>query len=240
MIAPPAERPAVALARLRGGYGESPVLHDVSLEVRRGEIFAILGKNGMGKTTLLKTVMGLLPARTGRVEMLGEDVSGWPAYRITRLGVSYVPQEKSIFQDLSVEQNLRLALRDASSFAERLAMVAEWFPILGSRPRQRAGTLSGGEQKMLLIGRALLTRPRLILVDEISEGLQPAMVTRLQDVLAHERRTHGVTMVLVEQNVGFALALADRYAVLKMGTVVEAGTAAGAGTRERIEQHLVL
>jgi urea transport system ATP-binding protein len=185
-------------------------------------------------------VMGLLPARTGRVEMLGEDVSGWPAYRITRLGVSYVPQEKSIFQDLSVEQNLRLALRDASSFAERLAMVAEWFPILGSRPRQRAGTLSGGEQKMLLIGRALLTRPRLILVDEISEGLQPAMVTRLQDVLAHERRTHGVTMVLVEQNVGFALALADRYAVLKMGTVVEAGTAAGAGTRERIEQHLVL
>jgi branched-chain amino acid transport system ATP-binding protein len=231
---------AVAVAGLEGGYGESPVLHGVSLEVNGGEIFAILGKNGMGKTTLLKTVMGLLPARTGRVQFLGEDVSGWPAYRITRLGVSYVPQEKSIFQDLSVEENLRLALRDLSRFAERLEMVAEWFPILKSRHRQRAGTLSGGEQKMLLIGRALLTRPRLILVDEISEGLQPAMVTRLQEVLAYERGARGVTVVLVEQNVGFALALADRYAVLKMGTVVESGRAGDAGARERVEQHLVL
>ena len=240
MMAAASERPVVAIAGLEGGYGESPVLHDVSLDVRAGEIFAILGKNGMGKTTLLKTVMGLLPARTGRVEFLGQDVSGWPAYRITRLGVSYVPQEKSIFQDLSVEENLRLALRDVSRFAEGLERIAEWFPILKSRHGQRAGTLSGGEQKMLLIGRALLTRPRLILVDEISEGLQPAMVTRLQDVLAHERRAHGVTVVLVEQNVGFALALADRYAVLKMGTVVESGRAGSAGARERVEQHLVL
>lgn len=240
MRAPASERPAVAIAGLEGGYGESPVLHDVSLDVHAGEIFAILGKNGMGKTTLLKTVMGLLPARTGRVKFLGEDVTGWPAYRITRLGVSYVPQEKSIFQDLSVEENLRLALRDMSSFAERLEQVAQWFPILKSRHRQRAGTLSGGEQKMLLVGRALLTRPRLILVDEISEGLQPAMVTRLQEVLAHERRAHGVTVVLVEQNVGFALALADRYAVLKTGTVVESGRAGTAGARERVEQHLVL
>jgi branched-chain amino acid transport system ATP-binding protein len=240
MMAPVSERPAVAVAGLEGGYGESPVLHDVSLDVDAGEIFAILGKNGMGKTTLLKTVMGLLPARTGRVQFLGEDVSGWPPYRITRLGVSYVPQDKSIFQDLSVEENLRLALRDLSRFAERLELIAEWFPILKSRQRQRAGTLSGGEQKMLLIGRALLTRPRLILVDEISEGLQPAMVTRLSEVLAHERRAHGVTVVLVEQNVGFALALADRYAVLKMGTVVETGRAGSAGARERVEQHLVL
>ena len=240
MIAPASERLAVTIVGLQGGYGESPVLHGIDVEVRRGEIFAILGKNGMGKTTLLKTMMGLLPARTGRVEFLGENVSGWPAYRITRLGVSYVPQEKSIFQDLSVEENLRLALRDVSSFAKRLEMVAEWFPILKSRYRQRAGTLSGGEQKMLLIGRALLTRPSLVLVDEISEGLQPMMIARLQDVLAHERRAHGVTVVLVEQNVGFSLALADRYAVLKVGSVVESGSAADAGARKRIEQHLVL
>jgi urea transport system ATP-binding protein len=234
------ERPAVAIARLEGGYGESPVLRGVSLEVGRGEIFAILGKNGMGKTTLLKTAMGLLPARTGQVEFLGKDVTGWPAYRITRLGVSYVPQEKSIFQDLSVEENLRLAVRDRSSFAERVERVAAAFPILKSRHRQRAGTLSGGEQKMLLIGRALLTQPRLILIDEISEGLQPAMVTRLQEVLAHERRAHGRTVVLVEQNVGFALGLADRYAVLKIGTVVESGRTADAGVRGRVEQHLVM
>lgn len=240
MMAPASERPAVTIVGLQGGYGESPVLHGIDLEVRRGEIFAILGKNGMGKTTLLKTMMGLLPARTGRVEFLGENVSGWPAYRITRLGVSYVPQEKSIFQDLSVEENLRLALRDVSSFPKRLEMVAEWFPILKSRHRQRAGTLSGGEQKMLLIGRALLTRPSLVLVDEISEGLQPMMIARLQEILAHERRAHGVTVVLVEQNVGFSLTLADRYAVLKVGSVVESGSASDAGARKRIEQHLVL
>jgi ABC-type branched-subunit amino acid transport system ATPase component len=240
MIAPGSERPAVSIVGLQGGYGESPVLHGINLEVRRGEIFAILGKNGMGKTTLLKTMMGLLPARSGRVECLGEDVSGWPAYRITRLGVSYVPQEKSIFQDLSVDENLRLALRDRSRVANRLEMIAQWFPILKSRHRQRAGTLSGGEQKMLLIGRALLTRPRLVLVDEISEGLQPTMIARLEDVLAHERRAQGMTVVLVEQNVGFALALADRYAVLKVGSLVESGHAADTGARQRIEQHLVL
>jgi ABC-type branched-subunit amino acid transport system ATPase component len=240
MTAPASERPALAVAGLEGGYGASPVLHGVSLQVHGGEIFAILGKNGMGKTTLLKTIMGLLPARTGRVEFLGADVTGWPAYRITRLGVSYVPQEKSIFQDLSVEENLRLAVRELSTFGERLETVARWFPILKSRERQRAGTLSGGEQKMLLIGRALLTRPRLHLVDEISEGLQPTMITRLEEVLAEERRTHGLTVVLVEQNVGFALALADRYAILKLGTVVESGRTAEAGARGRVERHLVL
>jgi ABC-type branched-subunit amino acid transport system ATPase component len=232
--------PAVSVAGLQGGYGESPVLHGISLEVARGEIFAILGKNGMGKTTLLKTIMGLLPARTGRVELLGEDVSGWPAYRITRLGVSYVPQEKSIFQDLTVEENLRLALRERSTYGARLETVAQSFPILKARPRQRAGTLSGGEQKMLLIGRALLTQPRLVLVDEISEGLQPAMITRLQEVLTGERRAHGLTVVLVEQNVRFALALADRYAVLKIGAVVESGRTADVGAQERVERHLTL
>jgi branched-chain amino acid transport system ATP-binding protein len=230
----------VAVDRLEGGYGESAVLRGVTLDVRPAEILAILGKNGMGKTTLLKTLIGLLPARAGRVEMLGRDVSRWPPYRITRLGVSYVPQEKSIFQDLSVEENLRLALRDAGGYGERLERVARWFPILRERQAQRAGTLSGGEQKMLLIGRALLTKPRLLLIDEISEGLQPAMVTRLTEVLAQERQAGGITIVLVEQNVGFALGLADRYAVLKIGTVVETGRTAEPGARERVERHLVI
>jgi ABC-type branched-subunit amino acid transport system ATPase component len=240
MIAPEAARPALAVEGLKGGYGESPVLHEVILEVRPAEIFAILGKNGMGKTTLLKTVMGLLPARGGRVRVLGQDVTGWPAYRITRLGVSYVPQEKSIFQDLSVEENLRLALRGPTDLAERLETVARWFPFLKTRQRQRAGTLSGGEQKMLLIARALLTRPRLLLVDEITEGLQPAVITRLTEILAEERRARGLTIVLVEQNVGFALGLADRYAVLKVGSVVETGGAADSGARQNVERHLVI
>src|SRR5262249_7248643 len=161
---------ALAVRQLEGGYGESPVLRGISFEVRPGEIFAILGKNGMGKTTLLKTIMGFLPPRHGRVEVLGEDVTGWPPYRITRMGVGYVPQEKSIFQDLSVEQNLRLALRSGSVYGASLDAIAGWFPFLRERQGQRAGTLSGGEQKMLLIGRAFLSRPRVVLVDEISEG----------------------------------------------------------------------
>jgi branched-chain amino acid transport system ATP-binding protein len=238
MAAP--DGPALAIEGLRSGYGESPVLRGVSLAVRPGEIFAILGKNGMGKTTLLKSVMGLLPVRCGRVEILGSDVTRWPPYRITRRGVSYVPQEKSIFQDLSVEGNLRLALRESGRYRERLDAVARWFPVLHARQRQRAGTLSGGEQKMLLIGRALLTRPRLLLVDEITEGLQPAMIRKLEEVFAEERRAHGMTIVLVEQNVAFALTLADRYAVLKVGTVVETGRATDAGAREIVERHLVI
>ena len=156
------------------------------------------------------------------------------------MGVSYVPQDKSIFQDLSVEENLRLALRAPSQYGERLEAVARWFPFLKERQGQRAGTLSGGEQKMLLIARALLTRPRVVLVDEITEGLQPAVITRLQRILAEQCRAEGIAIVLVEQNIAFALAIADRYAVLKVGSVVETGRASDEGARECIERHLVI
>ena len=230
----------LAVAGLEGGYGSSPVLHEVSFDIGPGEVFGVLGKNGMGKTTLLKTIVGFLPPRRGQVELLGENVTGWPPYQVTRLRVSYIPQEKSIFQDLSVEENLRLALREPSRFEERLIAVAGWFPFLTARRQQRAGTLSGGEQKMLLMARALLTRPRLVLIDEITEGLQPAVITRLQEILAEERRTRGTTIILVEQNVGFALALADRYAVLKVGTIVQTGTSNDPGARKTIERHLAI
>lgn len=233
-------RPAVGVEGLRAGYGDSYVLHGVSLAVGPGEIFAILGKNGMGKTTLLRTIMGFVPARSGRVELLGRDVHGWPPYRITRHGVSYVPQERAIFQDLSVEENLRLALPRPGEFAERLEAAGQWFPFVRERLRQRAGTLSGGEQKMLLIARALMAGPRLLLVDEISEGLQPAVITRLQEILAGERRRGDLTIVLVEQNVGFALALADRYAVLKLGVIEETGGTGDASVREQVERHLMI
>ncbi len=232
--------PALRVRGLRSGYGESDVLHGVSLSVEPRTIYAILGKNGMGKTTLLKTIMGFLLPRSGRVELLGYDVTRWPTYRLVRHGVSYVPQEKSIFQDLSVGDNLRLALPKSSDFHSRFEAVAARFPVLKERFQQRAGTLSGGEQKMLLIARALLARPRLLLVDEISEGLQPLMVWRLREILAEERGRTGLTIVLVEQNVDFALALADHYAVLKLGTIVEAGRVSDAGTREAVEQHLVI
>lgn len=239
MSAPVVAR-GLAVRGLEGGYGSSPVLHGVTFHIGPGEIFGVLGKNGMGKTTLLRTIMGLLPVRRGQIEMLGENVTGWPPYRITRLGVSYVPQEKSIFQDLSVDENLRLALREPSSFDQRLVAVAGWFPFLATRRQQRAGTLSGGEQKMLLIARALLTRPHLVLIDEITEGLQPAVISQLQEILAEERRSHGTSIVLVEQNVQFALALADRYAVLKLGRIVETGSTIDTGAQKTIERHLVI
>ncbi|MFQ5930879.1 MAG: ABC transporter ATP-binding protein [Nitrospiraceae bacterium] len=233
-------RPALGVEELRAGYGGSYVLHGVTFAIHSAEIFTILGKNGMGKTTALRTIMGFLPARSGRVELFGSDVTGWLPYRITRHGVSYVPQEKSIFQDLSVEENLRLALSKPSELHERLDTAAQWFPFLKERLRQRAGTLSGGEQKMLLIARALMAKPRLVLVDEISEGLQPAVIAKVQEILVEERRRSDLTIVLVEQNVNFALALADRYAVLKLGAIVESGSAGDAGAREDVERHLIM
>ena len=197
---------ALAVIDLSSGYGEAIVVRAASIEVGRGEIVAVLGKNGMGKSTLLKTVMGYLPARTGRVRVFGEDVTGAPPHRVARRAVAFTPQEQAIFQDLTVEDNLRLALRDPGWFASGFARVGETFPFLRERRRQRAGTLSGGEQKMLLVARALMARPRLMLVDEISEGLQPSVVRRLAGVFADERDRLGTAMLLVEQNVRFALA----------------------------------
>ena len=167
---------ALAVIDLSSGYGEAIVVRAASIEVGRGEIVAVLGKNGMGKSTLLKTVMGYLPARTGRVRVFDEDVTGAPPHRVARRAVAYTPQEQAIFQDLTVEDNLKLALPDPGWFASGLARVGETFPFLRERRRQRAGTLSGGEQKMLLVARALMARPRLMLVDEITEGLQPSVV----------------------------------------------------------------
>ena len=167
------------IADLSSGYGEAMVLRHVSLSIRPGEIFALLGKNGMGKSTLLKTVLGFLPAKRGRIKLFGEDVTALPTHLIARKAIAYTPQEQTLFQDLTVEDNLRLGLRDDRGFAEGLARVSEYFPIVGKRLSQKAGTLSGGEQKMLIVCRALLGSPRLMLIDEISEGLQPSMIQRL-------------------------------------------------------------
>jgi branched-chain amino acid transport system ATP-binding protein len=192
----------------------------------------------MGKTTLLKTVLGFIPARSGTVRIFGQDVSGLPPHRIARRSVAYSPQEQALFQDLTVEENLRLGLLDRRQFQEGLAHVAEPFPFIPQRLRQRAGTLSGGEQKMLLVARALMPRPKLMLLDEISEGLQPSVVQRLVTVLRAERQRTGAAILLVEQNVRFALEVADAYAVLKRGEVVERGNVSDPGAAERIDEQL--
>lgn len=226
------------ISALTSGYGEAIVVRGVSMTVAPGEIVALLGKNGMGKSTLLKTVMGFLPAREGRVMLHGRDVTGQPPHRIARQAIAYTPQEQAIFQDLSVGDNLRLGQSKASWFEEELARVARVFPFLKERLGQRAGTLSGGEQKMLLIARALMARPKLMLVDEITEGLQPSIIEQLTEALAVQRERTGVAMLLVEQNVRFALNVADRWVVLKLGEIDDAGKSDAHNAAARIADHL--
>jgi ABC-type branched-subunit amino acid transport system ATPase component len=226
------------IADLSSGYGEAIVLRNVSLSIRPGEIFALLGKNGMGKSTLLKTVLGFLPAKRGRIKLFGEDVTALPTHLIARKSIAYTPQEQTLFQDLTVEDNLRLGLRDDRGFAEGLARVSEYFPIVGKRLSQKAGTLSGGEQKMLIVSRALVGSPRLMLIDEISEGLQPSMIQRLTEILLAERKRTGTAIFVVEQNVPFAFSVADRYAVLKIGEIADDGVAGDGLAAVRVQDQL--
>lgn len=225
----------LAVDGLVSGYHGAKVLHGVSLALKPGEILAVLGKNGMGKTTLLKTIMGFVRAAAGRVTLDGADVTGTPPHRIARAGIAYAPQDYTIFQELTVEENLRLGVASDGLYRGRMDVVAEAFPRMAERLKQRAGTLSGGEQKMLLMSRALIAEPRVMLVDEISEGLQPTMVDRMAEVLSRVR-DRGTAVLLVEQHLHFALEVADRYAVLKLGEIVDEGVPAEG--EARVAEHL--
>ncbi|UJW84871.1 ABC transporter ATP-binding protein [Devosia sp. SL43] len=207
----------------RSGYGAIDVVKSLSLSVRSGEILVLLGKNGMGKTTLLKTILGLLPLRSGSVHLDDQSTSGLSPNKLIGAGVGYAPQEQPLFQDLSIKDNLRLAVARRQDFAPALERLVQFFPIFAERLTQKAGTLSGGEQKMLVLGRALMLRPRLLLIDEISEGLQPSVVDRIAGVLRNDRQANGTTMLIVEQNLDFALKVADRWAVLKQGEIDDTG-----------------
>ncbi|MFZ6644476.1 ABC transporter ATP-binding protein [Undibacterium sp. TJN25] len=223
---------------LESGYGAAMVLKDINLSLRPGEVFAILGKNGMGKSTLLKTLMGLIRPKKGGVSFFGERTESWSADRIARNQVAYISQEQALFQDLTVRDNLGLALARGKDFEARFHAIADHFPFLKERMGQKAGTLSGGEQKMLLVARALICRPRVILIDEITEGMQPSVIERLVGILRGDREKFGTAMLMVEQNVHFALAVADRYAVLDLGRIVEAGTTTDVHAHARITSHL--
>ena len=207
---------------LTAGYATGTVLRGVSLTVAAGERLALLGRNGMGKTTLLRAVCGLRPPALtgGSVRVAGEEVTGLPAYQVARRGVSLVPQGRRVFGSLTVEENLRIAARPGGW---DLDGVCELFPRLVERRRQPAATLSGGEQQMLTIGRSLMTNPRLLLMDEPSEGLAPAVLDLITDRLG-QIRGQGQAVLLAEQNVDLALALADRVCILG-----EAGTIAWSG-----------
>ena len=205
--------------------------------MRPREIVSLLGKNGMGKTTLLKTILGFLPSRQGSIHIGGMDAAGVTPARLVAWGLGYVPQEQPLFQDLTVRDNLRVAVRSDRMLAPALENVFHHFPFLAERLKQRAGTLSGGEQKMLILARALMLRPRLLLIDEISEGLQPSVVDRIAAALRDERDANGTAMLIIEQNLDFALHVADRWAVLKLGEIDDEGVC-GDHARTRILDHL--
>lgn len=219
-------------------YGKSHILRDVSLAVGRGEIVALLGRNGAGKTTALRTVVGLLQPTRGVVRLRGADLAGLRPFRRAALGIGYVPQGRLLFGGLTVEENLRTGMghrRDPRA----VEMVYDLFPLLGERRRQRAGTLSGGEQQMVAIARALVSGPEVLLLDEPSTGLMPAMVVRLADVITRLNRA-GISVLLVEEKVPLALQLAGRVYVLDVGRIVHAGDRASVERDDVLVRHLAL
>jgi branched-chain amino acid transport system ATP-binding protein len=214
------------VAGLDAGYGEAQVLWDLSLEIGRGEIVALVGANGAGKSTLLATISGLIAPTRGTIDFQGSDIAGWRAERIVAAGISHVPQGRRLFGGLTVTENLLMGAfhRHDDGVADDIEKVFGQFPRLRERAEQLAGTLSGGEQQMCAIGRALMARPKLLMVDELSLGLAPIIVEQLLEVLAGLRRD-GVTILLVEQDVRVALETADRGYVIENGRVGLSGPA---------------
>lgn len=213
---------------LNAWYGASHVLHGISLSVEPGEIVALVGRNGAGKTTTIRSAMGLMPKATGSVRFAGTDLLSLPAHARFRLGLAYVPEERRIVPGLSVRENLQLGLvATDGSIDERRAIeeIAESFPRLKERLDQQGVTMSGGEQQMLAIARALIAKPKMILLDEPSEGIMPVLVEEM-GALFRRLRDQGVTLLLVEQNVEWALRLADRAVIIDQGEVVHRSSAA--------------
>jgi len=204
-------------------YGKSHILHGISLDVREGEIVTILGRNGAGKTTTLRSLVGLTPAREGAVRIFGHATTDWPPYRIAALGVGYVPEGRRVFANLTVNENLRVPLERPGPWT--IPRVYELFPRLGERRSNKGRQLSGGEQEMLAIARALLLNPRLLILDEPSQGLAPLIVQEMFRVIS-TTRAEGISVLLVEQNVRAAVEIADRAYVLDDGRVVYSGAAA--------------
>jgi len=218
----------LALSNLWAGYGPVPVLKGVSLEVRTGEIVALIGANGAGKTTTLMTLSGVVPARAGGITFRGDAIEAWPPHRIAQAGIRQVPEGRRIFPRLSVLENLQVgayAQIDAKRTRATLEELFSLFPILAERRTQAGGTLSGGEQQMLAIGRALMSSPTLLLLDEPSLGLSPVMAERIFEMIRTIQK-QGTTILLVEQNARAALGLADRGYVMEMGEVTLTDSAA--------------
>ena len=212
------------MEKVSAGYDQSMILKGVDLEVGRRQVIALLGRNGVGKTTLLKTVMGLLPVQGGDLLVEGQSVRKMKANQRARLGIGYVPQGREIFPSLSVWENLKVGLvASGSKDADRLDEVFELFPVLKDMLKRKGGVLSGGQQQQLAIGRALLTNPKLLIFDEPTEGIQPSIIDQIEDAIQAIKERHKVSIILVEQYLDFAKAASDYFYILERGAVVRKG-----------------
>jgi urea transport system ATP-binding protein len=228
----------LSVERLDVAYGGSQVLWGVDLEVPKGSVVCLMGRNGVGKTTLLRTAMGLLPARAGRVTFDGADVTRWAPDRRARAGIGYVPQGREIFPHLTVAENLRMAgigCRRGTGLDEALDLFPKLRELLG----RKGGVLSGGEQQMLAIGRALLTKPRLLMLDEPTEGIQPSIILEIEEAIRRIKTELGLAVLLVEQYLDFAERLADSYVIMAKGAVVARGETRDLNV-EAVRHHLAV
>ncbi len=229
--------PMLEISALHGWYGESHVLHGVDFHVDEGEVVTLLGRNGAGRTSTLRAIMGLIGSRKGSIKVHGTETIGMPTHHIARLGVGYCPEERGIFASLSAEENLMLPPRLAEGGMSLDAIYA-MFPNLQERAQSQGTRLSGGEQQMLAVARILRTGARLLLLDEISEGLAPVIVQKLAEMVAMLRK-QGYTIVMVEQNFRFAAPLADRFLLMEHGQVMQQFTQAELPSRmERLHEYL--
>jgi branched-chain amino acid transport system ATP-binding protein len=211
---------ALTLAGVHCAYGETPVLHGLDLTLRAGEVLCLLGRNGAGKTTTLKCIMGLVPARAGSIRLGDVELTRLAAHQVPKAGVAYVPQGRRLFAEMTVAENLEIGLMARNKGTTTREAVLDLFPLLRDRLRQRSGTLSGGEQQMLAMARALCLEPVVLLLDEPTEGLMPSMIARIRDTVTALRQ-RGVSTILVEQRVDAVLPVADRVAFIENGRVRE-------------------
>ena len=224
---------------LEVNYGVIKAIKGVSFDVNEGEIIALIGANGAGKTTILHTITGLIQAKKGSIVFDGKELTKTPPHKIVSMGMAHVPEGRRIFQQLSVLENLKLGAytrKDKSEIASTLKMVYERFPRLEERKNQVAGTLSGGEQQMLAMGRALMSKPKLLLLDEPSMGLSPILVNEIFDIIKEVNEKEGVTILLVEQNANKALSIADHAYVLETGNITVSGKANDVANNPRVRE----
>ena len=228
----------IQIEQLNQYYGESHILWDVSLAIPAGSCTCLMGRNGVGKTTLLKTIMGILPAASGSLRFEDLELTSRPAELRARLGIGYVPQGREVFPRLTVEENLRIGLPARRDGRRAIPdMVFDFFPVLQQMLGRRGGDLSGGQQQQLAIGRALALDPKLLILDEPTEGIQPNIVQEIGDILLRLNHEQGLTILLVEQKLPFARRVADAFAVMEKGSVVAEGPIAGL-TDEIVRRHL--